>query len=703
MSTAASPEDPPAARSEPVLRELHGRRAVDEYAWMSGRSDELLDYLQRERSYYDEVTAPLASLRETLFQEMAGRVAEADESVGWPHGDFVYQTRQLEGAQYPQFCRDLAGETQVLLDLNELAADASYLALGVREVSPDDRLLAYSVDTVGDEVYELRIRDLETRADRPDRVPRSYYGCAWSADSATVLYVVHDDAYRPYRVMRHRLGTPATDDTVVYEETDERFDLIVEASRSGEVVVITSRSNNTCEVRLLSTADVNAEPWVVAERRHGVEYRVEHVPGLDGGELYIVTNDGAVEFRMLRAPLRGTPEEWTEVAAEHPDERLVAVDAFRGHLVVTFRRDGYRLLRVLDLATGSHRDERAAIPAGTIQLSCRDADNNAVHDPFDSDAVTVVIESIVEPPAWWSINLATGARELRKRLPTPSYDPSRYATERIAVPAEDDTAIPVTLAHRADVAPDGTAPCLLYGYGAYETCIDPTYSPAVTSLLDRGGFYAIAHVRGGGEGGRKWWLQGKLRNKRNTFTDFIAAADGLTDRGFVDGARIASRGASAGGLLQAAVLSLAPKRCRAVVAEVPFVDVVTTMLDPSLPLTAGEWEEWGDPRTADDYDHMASYSPYDNVPLGPRPDLLATGSLHDPRVMVHEPAKWVARLRATRSDDSVTLFRAEVGNAAHTGPSGRYDKLRYQAEIFAFVLDKLGATELTATGVKPQT
>jgi oligopeptidase B len=649
------------------------------------------------------MTARLGPLRDTLFEEMVGRVAEADESVGWRHGEFVYRTRQPAGVQYPQFCREAAGETQVLLDLNVLAADASYLALGVREVSPDDRLLAYSVDTDGDEVYELRVRDLETGADLPDRVPRSYYGCAWSADASTVLYVVHDEAYRPYQVMRHRLGTPAADDTLVYEETDERYFLSLTATRSGELIVLTSVSTNTSEVRLLATADAHAEPWLVAERRHGVDYHVEHVPGADGGELYIVTNDGAVEFRLMRSPLHGTPEQWEEFAPENPDERLVAVDAFRGHLVVTFRRDGYRLLRVIDLATGSHRDERAGIPAATVRLATA-GDREPVNDPYDSETVTVVVESLVEPPAWWSINLATGARELRKRQPTPSYDSSQYRTERIAVPAEDGTPIPVTLAYRADTATDGTAPCLLYGYGAYEASMDPAYAPAVASLLDRGGVYAIAHVRGGGEGGRKWWLQGRMHNKRNTFTDFIAAADGLADRGFVDGARIVSRGASAGGLLQGAVLSIAPKRWRAVVAEVPFVDCVTTMLDPSLPLTAGEWEEWGDPRTPEDYDYMASYSPYDNVPLGPRPDLLATGSLHDPRVMVHEPAKWVARLRATRSDDSLTLLRAEVGSASHGGPSGRYDKLRYQAEIYAFVLDELEAAERRRSGdAVPQT
>jgi oligopeptidase B len=684
---------PPVARREPTVRELHGRRAFDDYAWMRHETEALVEYLKAERSYYDAATAHSAPLQATLFEEMSGRVAEADSSVGWRHGDHVYNTRQLAGQQYPQFCRQApGGDVEVLLDLNELAADSAYLAVGVREMSPDGSLLAYSVDTDGDEVFELRIRDVETGIDRTDLISRSYYGCAWSAASNALLYVVHDELYRPYRVMRHHLGTPASDDTLVYEEPDERFNLDLTAARSGEVIVINVLSKNSTEVRLLSTDNVDADPWVVAPRQDGVEYAVEHMPGEDGGDLYIVTNDGAVEFRLLRAPLRGgDPAGWVEVVGEDPAVRIVGVDAFEGHLVMTFRRDGYALLRSIDIATGEARDHDAGIPAGTIRLSCRPDERVPIFDPFDSTAVTIVTESLTEPQSWWSLDLATGDRKPLKATPTPTYDASAYVSSRVTVTVEDGTAVPVTLAHRADTALDGTAPCLLYGYGAYEICVDPYYSPTFASLLDRGVVYAIAHIRGGGEGGRNWWQQGSLRHKRNTFTDFITAADSLADRGLVDGARIAAQGGSAGGLLVGAALALAPTRWRAIVASVPFVDCLTTMLDPTMPLTIGEWEEWGDPRTPGDYDYMASYSPYDNVPSGPRPDVLATGSLHDPRVMVHEPAKWVAKLRATQSDDSTVLFRAEAGSSAHFGPSGRYDKLHYQAEILAFVLESLGA------------
>jgi oligopeptidase B len=677
-----------------MVRELHGQRSVDDYAWMRHDKAGLVEYLLAERRHYDAATTHSGPLRATLFEEMSQRVPAVDDSLGWRHGGHVYNMRYVAEKQYPQFCRRAGGDTQVVLDLNELTGGSAYLALGVREMSPDGSLLAYSVDTDGDEVYELRIRDVDSGDDRPDLIPRSYYGCAWSADCAAVVYVVHNEAYRPYRVMRHHLGMPAVDDTLVYEEPDERFHLGLKASRSGEHIVITSTSTNTSEVRLLSTAEIDVDPWLVTPRRDGIEYSVEHVPGADGGDLYIVTNDGAVEFRLMRAPVRGAdPEQWVEVCPEDPAERIVAADAFDRYIVLTFRRDGYLLLRTLELATGAVRDHSADIPAGTIRLSCRDDTVEAVRDPFDSDAATVVIESLIEPPSWWSINLATGLRDHLKTAPTPTYESSDYVTTRLTVVADDGSRVPVTLAHHVDVARDGTAPCLLYGYGAYEICIDPHYNPSFASLLDRGVVYAIAHVRGGGERGRNWWLQGRLRHKRNTFTDFITAANWLAEQGWIDGARIASRGASAGGLLVGAALSIAPQRWRAVVAEVPFVDCLTTMLDPTMPLTVGEWEEWGDPRTPGDYEYMASYAPYDNVPIGGRPDLLATGNLHDSRVMVHEPAKWVAKLRATQSDDSTALFRAEAGSSAHFGPSGRYDRLRYQAEISAFVLEKVGATE----------
>lgn len=689
----------PVARREPYVHEIHGRRRPDDYAWMAADEARLIEYLRAEHAYYVAATSHSGPLRATLFAEMSRRLPSTDASVSWRHGDWFYYTRTPAGKQYREFVRDGA-ETQVLLDLNALAEGHDYLDIGVREVSPDDTLLAYSVDTDGDEVFELRIRDLTTGADLSEVVPRSYYGCAWSADSKTVLYVVHDAAYRPYRVVRHRIGSPVTDDTVVYEETDERYSLYLYGTRSGELAVINAVSSNTSEVWVLSTSDVEADPRVVAPRREGVRYRIDHVAGPDGGDLYIVTDDGAPESRLMRVGLSeigaAAAERWVEVIPGQPDERLVSVNAFRGHLVLSLRRGGFPILRVLDLSTGDTRDELAEIPAGSIVLSSEDEDYEQVHDPYDNASFTAMVESYVEPPRWVSIDFATGARELRKVEPTPTYDPADYVTERITATADDGVEVPVTIARRADVARDGTAPCLLYGYGAYGACIDPSFERSVASLLDRGVVYAVAHIRGGGENGHHWWEGGRMRNKRNTFTDFIAAAETLVADKWVDPARIVTEGVSAGGLLQGAVFSMAPERWRAVVARVPFVDVVTTMLDPTVPLTAGEWTEWGDPRTPDDYAYMASYSPYDNVPTGKRPDLLVTGNLNDARVMVREPAKWVAKLRATRTDDSEIIFRAEIGSASHGGSSGRYDRLRERAEIVAWMLEKLDAEEVVS-------
>jgi oligopeptidase B len=689
----ADPAREPVARREPEISVLHGRERVDDYAWMHHDTAALRDYLEAERRHYDFRMAHCLDLQQTLFGDMARRLAPTDRSVSWPLGKWLYYTRTTPGKQYDEFCRRpvAATDEQVLLAENDLAAGSDYFALGVREVSPDGRWLAYSVDTTGDEVYRLRIRDLTTGEDLPEVIPRSYYGFAWSADSRSFGYVVHDAAYRPDRVMRHRLGDDPAEDLTVFHEPDQRFDVTVRASRSGELVLVETASRDTAETWLLPADDLSAPPRVVEPRRRGVEYAVDHLPGPDGGRLAIVTNDEAPEFRLVTAPV-ATPGRaaWEALLPPSPDERVLAADCFRGHVVATLRRGGAPLLRILDLATGATRDVGAGHAAAAVRLASRDDDHEPVRDPFDSAAVTVVTESLIEPPRWWSVDLATGDRSLVKELPVRGWDPSAYETQRLHAPAADGTLVPITVA-RARSAPAGPRPLLLYGYGAYEACIDPWFDPAIATLLDRGVGFAIAHVRGGGECGRSWWEQGRLRRKPTTFDDHVAAAGFLAEQDWIDGSRIASRGLSAGGLLQGAVFSRAPRRWRAVVAEVPFVDVVTSMLDPDTPLTVNEWDEWGDPRDPDDFAVMAGYSPYDNPPAGERPSLLVTGSLHDARVMIREPAKWVARLRATRTDDSLLLFRPELGSAAHIGASGRFDRLRYEAEIAAFLLTAFDA------------
>jgi oligopeptidase B len=669
----SEPDAPPAAPARP---------GADPYAWMRDTSDpQLLAYLEAERAYYDRQVARTTDLREQLAAEMSARVVPAAESVSWQRGEYEYFTRTVAGREQEQFCRRPAGaaQVQVLIDENLLLDDPAcaggYVALGVREISPDGTLLAYSADFAGDEVYQLRVRDLRTGADLPDRIERTYYGLAWTADSASVYYTVTDAAYRPYQVWRHQIGAGPGSEVLVFTEDDERFEVSVRAARSGRHIFIETASRDTTETRVLPADGTGAVPVVLVERSKGVEYRADHGDGPGGGEFYLVTNDGAAEFRLLRRPVAAQGE-WAEVIAGAPGTRLVSADVFGRHVVVTQRCGAATQLRVLDRETGEERFIEAGLPEVSLAL--------AVNEEYTASAVTVRIESLIDPPSWHDVDLASGEWRLRKRQHVPGYDPAGYRTERISAPAPDGTPIPVTIAYRAGLPRDGTAPCLLYGYGAYESCEWPEFSLPVVSLLDRGFVYAVAHVRGGGEGGRRWWLAGRLDRKMTTFTDFIAVADALGKQRWVDGGAIVSRGLSAGGLLQGAVFSMAPRRWRAVVAEVPFVDVVTSMLDPTIPLTISEWDEWGDPREPAARAYLASYSPYDNVPAGPWPDLLVTGSLHDPRVLVHEPAKWVARLRA--AGGGKVLFRPELGPGAHVGPSGRYGKIAYEAEILAFIV-----------------
>lgn len=687
----------PVAPIDPTRTELHGVSWVDEYAWMADHDDpRLIAHLGAERRHYDSATEHLAHLSQTLFDDMQRRLQPTDESVRCKRGGFFYYTRTVTGSEYVQFMssRDQVGAGRVLLDEAEFAditvaggaiggepsAD-SFVEIGVREVSPDGTLLAYAVDTAGDEVYTLRFRRIDgpDPVDLEETIGRCYYTGAWSADSTTFFYTVPDRAYRPDQVWRHRIGTPATEDVLIFTESDARYEVTVRATRSGAYILIESACRDTTETWLIPAAAPQTPPTRVRAREKGVEYRLDH----GGDEFLIVTNLDAPEYRLMRAPDSDLTR-WTQLAPAGAGERLHACHALAGHLVLELRRAGFPLLRVIDRATGAQREIHAELPAGRLLL----------HQEFEyaSTSVLIRVDSLIEPPRWDEVELATGARVRRKTQRVPGYDPADYRTERRHATAPDGTAVPVTLAWRADTPLDGTAPALLWGYGAYESCDDPAFDEVLPSLLDRGVVYALTHPRGGGEMGRHWWLDGRLASKPHTFADHLAVANWLADQSLVDGARIATRGLSAGGLLQAVVLALAPGRWRAVVAEVPFVDVVTSMLDPEIPLTVNEWDEWGDPRDPEAFTVLRGYSPYENLPeAGRRPATLVTGALHDPRVMVHEPAKWVARLRASAAaTDGPLLFRVELGAGAHTGPSGRYAHLRYEAEVCAFILDRLG-------------
>jgi oligopeptidase B len=472
----------------------------------------------------------------------------------------------------------------------------------------------------------------------------------------------------------------------VLEEPDEKFELNVRGCRSGDVALIWAESRDTSEVWVLDLHDPEAAARSVTPRRRGVIYSCEHARTSEGDVLLVVTNDGAAEFRLMSAPLASPGREhWREVVAERKDRRLHTVDAFAGHVVLGYRAPESLLLTVLPLDGGESYDVLPSSTYGTIRL-----DRNEL---FEATTITVAEESYTDPVSWHVVDLATGARRQVLAREVPSYDPADYVTERRSFPSAGGAEVPVTIVRRHDVPLDGTAPCLLYGYGAYEAIFEPEFDPALTVLLDHGVVFAHAHIRGGGECGRGWWEDGRLAAKQHTFDDHIAAARGLAD-GVVDPGRIVTRGLSAGGLLQGAVFSQAPELWAGVVAEVPFVDVVNTMLDASIPLTVNEWDEWGDPASEEEFRWMLGYSPYDNIPpAGGRPPLLATGALHDPRVMVWEPAKWVAALR--ESDPAWSpqcLFRCETGAGAHVGPSGRFAHLRYEAEIYAWVLERFGLT-----------
>jgi oligopeptidase B len=687
---------PPLAPQHPHVHTEHGVERPDPFAWMKDKfGEESLAYLRAERDYYDTEMRPLGASVEELTAEMASRVAPVEESARWREGHYDYFTRTPEGSEHGQLWRVGSDGTEVLLlDQNDLRGDSSYVEVGVSSVSPDGRLLAYSVDVTGDEVYELRFRDLTTGVDLSDQVAHTYYGGAWSRDSSTFFYVVHDDAYRPYQVWRHRIGTPSTSDTLVFEDLDQQYDVVVWGDRAGRYVVIHSSSRNTSEVWLADAHRPDEPAWVVSPRRRGTEYRVAHVPGSrdeDTGHLLVVTNHGAEEFRLMRAPVASSePEQWHEVLPESPDIRLHDVDVFAGHVVLSTVSGGEQLLQVLSLSALENQPSLDAvvvvdsgIPGGLLTLWHNE-------EPGVAD-VLVEVESYVQPAQWWRIALDTGERALVKSTELPHYRADDYLLELSWITARDGEQVPVKLARRRDIPLDGTAPVLLYGYGAYESSFWPGFDVAIPSLLDRGVVFAHALIRGGGERGRRWYVAGRLLTKRNTFTDFIDAADQLEAQGLVDGSRIVSRGLSAGGLLQGAVYALRPDRWRAVVAEVPFVDVVTTMFDHDVPLTVTELDEWGDPRNKDEFDYLLSYSPYENVPERNRPELLVTGALHDPRVMIHEPAKWVARIRSTaQPGDARTLFRAELGEGGHTGPTGRYAHLAYEAEVAAFILQAMG-------------
>ena len=684
---------PPVAPARPHSSTFHGDERVDEWYWLRDKeSPEVIAHLEAENAYTEAMTAHTAALQEQLFEEIRSHVVETDLSVPTLRKGWWYYSRTIEGQPYSVSCRvaatgsltppSLDAETpvegeQVLLDSNHEATGHDYFALGVFAISPDSSLLAWAADVNGSEVYTLRFRDLGTGADLPDVVEGVYYGSAWAADNRTFFYTRPDSAMRPYQLWRHVLGTPASDDVLVYQEDDESFFLGVNATKDGEMLLLGLGSKVTNEFWFAPASEPTLAFTVVRPRVSGVEYDVDH----QGGRFLIVTNaDGAESFKLVEAAV-SSPAEWTDVIPYDPAVRLLGIDVARDHIALQERAGGLTRIRLLTLADGGLRVLEMPEEAYTLGLSGT--------PDYDSPLIRYTYTSLVTPSSVYDYEVATGEAFLRKRQPVPEYDADLYATSRTWAPAADGTLVPVTLMSRKDRGFSG-GPCLLYGYGSYEASMDPSFSGARLSLLDRGFVYAIAHIRGGGEMGRQWYENGKYLHKPNTFSDFIACAEHLVSEGWTSSGQVVARGGSAGGLLMGAIVNMRPDLFAGIVAQVPFVDALTTILDPSLPLTVMEWEEWGNPiESPEIYACMKSYAPFDNVAALPYPRILATAGLNDPRVSYWEPAKWVQRLRSLSTSDSPVLLKTEMG-AGHGGPSGRYDAWREEAFALAFALDSVG-------------
>lgn len=697
--------NPPIAPRRPHVHTEHGHERHDPWFWLRDRDDpEVIAYLEAENRYTEAALAHLEGLRKTLFEEMRSRIQEDDISAPVPWGGYWYYRRTVQGLSYPIYCRrrgSMDAPEQVLLDVNELARDHEYTSLGAFEISPDHRRLAYAVDHSGREIYDVRIKDLETGEHLPDALIGIWPDLVWAPDGRTLFYTTLDATLRPWRLHRHTLGAAQSADPIVFEEPDERFRVSAYRTRSDAYIVLAVRSALTTECHVLPADRPDGAFRCLQPRHTGMRYTVEH----QGDRFLVLTNDSddaegrhnddAIGFKLVEAPLdtRGRAD-WREIVPHRPGVTLERVDAFAGHVVLTERAHGLERLRVLvpeGEGFGSpwrDDDHLVALPDPAYELGLEQ------NPTYDTSELRFAYSSLGRPRTVYAYDVRTRARTIVKQDSVlGDFDPDRYVVERLHATAPDGTQVPISLVRRRDAA-TGPGPLLLYGYGSYGISIDPGFSSVRLSLIDRGVAFAIAHVRGGGDLGKPWHEAAKFQGKMHTFQDFIACAEHLIATGRTSPDRLAIMGGSAGGMLMGAVINMRPELFRCCVAQVPFVDVVTTMLDESLPLTANEWEEWGDPRDPAMFRAMLQYSPYDNVRDQRYPDLLVTSGLNDPRVQYWEPTKWVAALRAKVSEAhrSLVLLRTNMG-AGHQGRSGRYGYLEERAFDYAFVLDRLGLAE----------
>jgi oligopeptidase B len=689
------PTPPDAARRPHQVKAPFGATRDDAYYWLrddSRKAPEMLAYLEAENAYADAAMAPLRPLQDKVYEEIVGRIKQDDSSVPYRERGWWYYSRFETGQDYPIHARradiggryDEAAPEQVLLDVNAMAAGKDYFSVGDYETSQDNTLLAWAEDDVGRRQYTIRFRNLATGEVYPDAIPGVSANLVWADDNRTLFYVENDpETLLTVRVRKHVLGTPVADDPLVYEEHDDSFYMGIDRSRDDRYICISVESTVSSEVRCAPAADPR-EFAVLAPRARDVEYQADHL----GGRWVIRTNDaGATNFKLVTAPSdAASRRQWTDLVAHRDDVFIEDYDLFDGFIAIGERSGGLERIRLLKEGAGG---EYVSADESAYSMGLD------VNSEPDTDWLRYGYTSLTTPQTTYELNTRTGERRLLKRQPVIGYDPSRYQTERLWATARDGTKVPVTVVYGKGFRKDGSAALLQYAYGSYGHSIDPAFNLPVVSLLDRGMVYAIAHIRGGQEMGRQWYDDGKLLNKRNTFTDFIDVTDFLVGEGYAAKDRVAAHGGSAGGLLMGAIANLAPEKYRVILSQVPFVDVVTTMLDASIPLTTNEYDEWGNPEQRQYYDYMLSYSPYDNLAAGTHPAMFIGTGLWDSQVQYWEPAKYVARLRDLDSGMHTILLRTNM-DAGHGGKSGRFRRYRELAEMYAFALDQLGVAGTAA-------
>lgn len=665
----------------------HGETRLDPYFWMNQRKDpEVIDHLNKENAYREQIMSGTTALQETLFDEIKGRIKEDDRSVPYRLDGYYYYSRYETGQEHPMYCRkegNMEAEEEVMLDVNELAKEHSYYDVGGLKVRPDKKMIAFSEDTLSRRIYTIRFKDLETGEIMEERIPNTSGNFVWANDNQTGFYSVKDESLRSYKIFRHRLGTDASEDVEVYHEADETFSTFVYRSKSKKYIIIGSGSTLSDEYRILPADQPLQEFQIFQERERGLEYQIAHFED----KWFVRTNlEGATNFRLMSCQEGSTEKEhWTETIPHRHDVYLESFELFRDHLVLDERSNGLTRIRIIPWEGEEHY-----LDFGEEAYSAGIGNN----PEFDSQTLRYGYSSLTTPSSVLDYDMVDREKTLLKEYEiVGGYDKSEYQTQRIFAEAEDGAKVPISLVYKKELfKKDGSNPLLVYGYGSYGITVDARFSSVRLSLLDRGYIYAIAHIRGGQYLGRNWYEDGKLMNKRNTFTDFISCTKHLQEEGFSRPKNTFAYGGSAGGLLMGAVVNMAPELYRGVIAAVPFVDVLTTMLDETIPLTTGEYDEWGNPNDSAAYAYMSTYSPYDNVREQHYPAMLVTTGLHDSQVQYWEPAKWVARLREMKRDNNPLLLYCNM-ETGHSGASGRFESLRETAMEYAFLLDLAGIGE----------